>query len=92
MSVILRQLEEMKAALTASAQWEDLVSVEEIAEKTHKSIQSVKELLAEKGLQHKAKLGKCYLYSKIELLQAIKIDKWSGTEYYLIISNLSIVI
>lgn len=64
MSVILRQLEEMKAALTATAQWEDLVSVEEIAKKTHKSIQSVKELLAEKGLKHKAKFGKCYLYSE----------------------------
>jgi hypothetical protein len=32
----------------------------------------VKDLLEEKGLNHKAKLGKSYLYSKTELLKAIR--------------------
>jgi phage terminase large subunit len=72
MSAILKQLQEYKEAAKVSAEWSDLVSVEEIASKTQKSIRMVKDLLEEKGLNHKAKLGKSYLYSKTELLKAIR--------------------
>lgn len=72
-SAIFRQLTAMKKAAEISAEWQDLVSCEEIAEKTRKSIQAVKELLKEKGLDPKAKLGKTYLYSKMEILDRIRI-------------------
>lgn len=75
MSVILRQLEELKAALAATAQWEDLVSVEEIADKTRKSIKHVKELLEQYGIKHVAKFGKTYLYSKVELMRVISVNR-----------------
>ena len=73
MSAIIRQLEQMKKAAEISAEWQDLVSCEEIAEKTCKSIQMVKELLREKDLKPKAKLGKSQLYSKTEILNAIRV-------------------
>lgn len=63
MSAILKQLEQYQEAARISAEWADLVSVEEIAAKTSKTIQHVKELLSEKGIVHKGKLGKSYLYS-----------------------------
>jgi len=73
MSAILKQLETLKEAVQNTAEWEDLVSVEEIAKKAgSKSIQAVKDILAEKGLKHVAKIGKTYLYSRSELLKAIK--------------------
>jgi phage terminase large subunit len=71
-SAILKQLQEYKEAAKIHAEWTDLVSVEEIASKTQKSIRMVKDLLEEKGLSHKAKLGKSYMYSKTELLKAIR--------------------
>ena len=71
-SAILRQLEQYQQAAQISAEWNDLVSVEEIAAKTSKTIQHVKAMLTEKGVAHKGKLGKSYLYSKAELLKVIK--------------------
>ncbi len=72
MSAILKQLEQYQQAAKISAEWNDLVSCEEIAAKTHKTIQHVKELLSEKGIKPVGKFGKTYLYSKAELLQLIK--------------------
>ncbi len=72
MSHILKQLKEYQEAAKVSAEWSDLVSVEEIAAKTHKTIHHTKELLSTKGLKPKGKLGKSYLYSKAELLSVIK--------------------
>ena len=72
MSAILKQLEQYQQAAQVSAEWGDLVSVEEIAAKTSKTIPHVKELLTEKGVQHIGKLGKSFLYSKTALLKAIK--------------------
>jgi hypothetical protein len=72
-SAVLKQLEELKEAVKNTAQWEDMISVEEIARKTGgKSIQVVKDILNEKGLKHVAKIGKTYLYSKAELLKVFK--------------------
>lgn len=73
MSHVLKQIEEMKQLALINAEWQDLVSVEEIAEKTRKEIQSVKEILKDKGLKPTAKLGKTYLYSKAAFLKAIKM-------------------
>lgn len=72
-SVVLKQLEELKQAVKDTAEWENLVSVEEISKKTgDKSIQAVKDILNEKGLKPVGKIGKTYLYSRAELLKTIK--------------------
>lgn len=73
MSVVLKQLEELKEAVKNTAQWEDMISVEEISKKSgDKSIQAVKDILNEKGLKPVGKFGKTYLYSKAELLKVFK--------------------
>lgn len=73
MSTVLRQLEDLKEAIKNTAEWEDMISVEEISKKTgNKSIQVVKDILNEKGLRHVAKFGKTYLYSRSEFLKLIK--------------------
>lgn len=72
MSTIIRQIEELKEFAKINAEWQDLVSVEEIAQKTCKSIRMVKNIMEEKNIQHRGKFGKSYLYSKAELLKAIK--------------------
>ena len=71
MSNILNQLKQYQDAARISAEWNDLVSVEEVAEKTKKSIKQVKEVMKEKNIQPKGKFGKSYLYSKAEILEKI---------------------
>lgn len=71
--MVLKQLEELKEAVKNTAQWEDMISVEEISKKSgDKSIQAVKDILNEKGLKPVGKFGKTYLYSKAELLKVFK--------------------
>ena len=72
MSAVLKQLEQLKETVQTIAEWEDLVSVEEISKKTDKSVQAVKDILSDKGLKHVAKFGKTYLYSRSELMKAIR--------------------
>jgi hypothetical protein len=73
-SAILKQIEQLKEALQNTAEWEDLVSVEDISKKTgDKSIQAVKDILNDKGLKPVGKIGKTYLYARGELLKAIRI-------------------
>lgn len=73
MSAILKQLELYQQAAKISAEWSDLVSVEEVAEKTKKSIKQVKVLLNEKGIAPKAQIGKSYMYSKAQLLSTFQL-------------------
>ena len=71
-SAILHQLTLYQEAAMISADFSDLVSVEELADKTKKSIRQVKDILNANGIKNKGQFGKSYLYSKAELLKLIK--------------------
>jgi hypothetical protein len=72
-SAILKQLREYQEAARVSAEWNDLVSIEEISEKTRKSIRRTKDLLDEKGLMPKCVIGKSYMYSKAAVMEAFGV-------------------
>lgn len=73
MSAILAQLRQYQEAAKVSAEWSNLVSVEDIAKKAgNKSIKQMKVILKQKGLVPKLKIGGSYLYAKSELLEKFK--------------------
>jgi hypothetical protein len=72
-SAIIKQLETFKAAAEVSAAFDDLISVETLAEMTKKSVIQVKRLCDDLGIQATNRFGKSYLYSKKQFIEATRL-------------------